>query len=105
MRIDLGRFAAFNQPHDERTEDVTEEMKEESEQCAGMTENNPRPRIRRHNWGGRRRRFHALFFHTFDVRAKSTELFVKMLVTAIDVINSEDLRCAFRLQTRQDQSG
>ena len=105
MRIDLGRFAAFNQPHDERTEDVAEKMKKQSEQCAGMAENNPRPRIGRRDWGGRWRRFHALFFHTFDVRAKSAELFVKMFVTAIDVVNPEDLRCAFRLQTRQHQGG
>jgi len=105
MRVELSRFAAFHQPDDERTEDVAEEMKKQPKQCAGMTEDNPRPRIRRHNWGGRWRRFHALFFHTFDVRAKSAELFVKMFVTAIDVVNPEDLRCAFRLQTRQHQGG
>ena len=105
MRIDLGGFAAFDQPDNERTEDVPDEMKKQSKQCAGMTEYNPRPRIGRRNWADRRRRFHALFFHTFDVRAKSTELFVKMFVTAIDVINPPNLRCAFRLQTRQHQRG
>jgi len=36
----------------------------------------------------------SLFFHTFDVRAKLTELFVEVLITAINVINAPDFRDA-----------
>ena len=36
-----------------------------------------------------------LFFHTFDVRAKFTELFVEVLVAAIDVVNAVHLGRAF----------
>jgi hypothetical protein len=45
MRIDLGRFAALDQPDDKRTENVTEKMKKYSEQCARVTENGPRPDV------------------------------------------------------------
>ena len=41
VRVDLGRIAPFDQPDDERTEDVAEKMKEDAEQRAGVTENSP----------------------------------------------------------------
>lgn len=41
MGVDLGRIAAFEQPDDERPEDVAEEMKEESEQGTGVTKDTP----------------------------------------------------------------
>jgi len=45
----------------------------------------------------------SLFFHTFDVRAKLTQLFVEMLVTAVDVINPAQLGDPVRLQTGENE--
>ena len=46
MSVDLGRIAAFEQPDDERPKDVAEEMKEESEQGAGVTKDTPGAGVR-----------------------------------------------------------
>ena len=44
-------------------------------------------------------------FHALDVSAELAQLFVEMLVAAIDVIDAAYLRPAFSLQPGQDQRG
>ena len=44
-------------------------------------------------------------FDAFDVRAERAELFVEMLVAAIDVIDAADFRDAFGFQPREHQRG
>jgi hypothetical protein len=105
MRVDLGGFAAFDQPDDERTKDVTEEVKEKPEQRTGMAENNPGPDIGDATGLAGGVVSIGLFFHAFDVCAKGAELFVEMFVTAIDVINASDLRRALGFQACQHKRG
>ena len=52
--IYLGRVAAFYQPDDERAENVTQKVKEQSEQCAGVAQDAPRSNIRGSGWSRRR---------------------------------------------------
>src|SRR5690348_4357913 len=47
----------------------------------------------------------TLFFHTFDVRAKLTQLFVEMLVAAVDVVNATNLRHSLRFQSGENERG
>jgi len=54
VRIDLGRVVAFGQPDNERSEQVPGEMKKNTEQRAGVTQNAPRADIRGGNGCGRR---------------------------------------------------
>jgi hypothetical protein len=54
MRVDLRRVAAFHKPDNKRTENVTQKVKEQSEQCAGVAQDAPRSNIRRSGWSRRR---------------------------------------------------
>ena len=54
MRVDLRRVAAFYKPDNKGTENVTQKMKEQSEQCAGVAQDAPRSNIRRSGWSRRR---------------------------------------------------
>src|SRR5207244_7373196 len=46
VRVDLGRVATFHQPGDERAEKMTQEMKKQSGQVAGMSKHSQRPEVR-----------------------------------------------------------
>ena len=59
VRVDLRRVAAFYQPYDKRTQDVTQEVKEQSEQCGSVAQDAPRSNIRGSGWSRRR-----LWIHT-----------------------------------------
>ena len=50
VRVDLRRVAAFYEPDDKRTENVTQKVKEQSEQCAGVAQDAPRSNIRGSGW-------------------------------------------------------
>ena len=41
MSIDLGRIASLDQPNQQRPEQVTREMEQDTEQCAGVAERSP----------------------------------------------------------------
>ena len=47
----------------------------------------------------------SLFFHTFDVRAKLAQLFIEMLVAAIDVINAAHFGRSLGFQAGEDERG
>ena len=54
MRVDLRRVAAFYKPDDKGTENVTQKVKEQSEQCAGVAQDAPGSNIRGSGWSRRR---------------------------------------------------
>ena len=54
VRVDLRGVAAFYQPDSKRAENVTQKVKEQSEQCAGVAQDAPRSNVRGSGWSRRR---------------------------------------------------
>ena len=50
VRIDVRRVTTLNQPDDQGAQNVTEEVKKQPEQCAGVAQDAPRSNIRGSGW-------------------------------------------------------
>src|SRR6476660_9565375 len=62
VRVDLSRVAAFYQPDGKWAENVTQKVKEQSKQCAGVAQDTPRSNIRGSGWSLLRLWIHNVTF-------------------------------------------